>query len=244
MIHKHAKCFFLFAHICLVFSLVWAQSGESSLDRGILLYSERKWQDAAASLRLAEADTALESRRAEILYWIALAEMGEGKYEEAVRELDKIASVDAKSSWGIEAQYHKGRCLYYLGSYDDAIIVLKEYADIAAGDAMKTASAFYWVGECLFSLGQFDLAQDVFYRIIDEFPESVKYEAAGYRIALINQKKVEAELLAMLKWSHEESLKTVEVYQRRERSYDQAIIAYQKRIADMQNVLNTQQESE
>jgi chromosome segregation ATPase len=68
---------------------------------------------------------------------------------------------------------------------------------------------------------------------MQEYPQSAKYEAASYRIALINQKKVEAELLNILKWSHEESLKTVEEYQRRERSYDQAIIAYQKRIADM-----------
>jgi hypothetical protein len=52
-------------------------------------------------------------------------------------------------------------------------------------------------------------------------------------VALISQKKIEAELLSILKWTHEESLKTVEEYQRRERSYDQAIIAYQKRIADL-----------
>ncbi|MDR2052305.1 MAG: hypothetical protein LBP80_02745, partial [Treponema sp.] len=51
--------------------------------------------------------------------------------------------------------------------------------------------------------------------------------------ALINQKKIEVELLSILKWTHEESLKTVEEYQRRERTYDQAIIAYQKKIAEM-----------
>jgi hypothetical protein len=50
---------------------------------------------------------------------------------------------------------------------------------------------------------------------------------------LINQKKIEIELLALLRWSHEESLKTMEEYQRRERTYDQALTAYQKRIADM-----------
>jgi tetratricopeptide (TPR) repeat protein len=121
-----------------------------------------------------------------------------------------------------------------LGEFDEAIIILNDYAN-SVSDPMKKASAFYWVGESLYALGQFELAQDVFYRIVEEFPQSVKYEAANYRIALINQKKVEAELLAILKWSHEESLKTVEAYQRRERSYDQAIIAYQKRIIDMQN---------
>jgi hypothetical protein len=68
---------------------------------------------------------------------------------------------------------------------------------------------------------------------VEQYPQSVKYEASSYRLALINQKKVEVELLSILKWTHEESLKTVEEYQRRERTYDQAIIAYQKKIAEM-----------
>jgi tetratricopeptide (TPR) repeat protein len=94
-------------------------------------------------------------------------------------------------------------------------------------------AGLYWMGECLYSLGQLEAAQEFFLSIMNEFPYSVKYEAASYRVALISQKKIEAELLSILKWTHEESLKTVEEYQRRERSYDQAIIAYQKRIADM-----------
>jgi TolA-binding protein len=89
------------------------------------------------------------------------------------------------------------------------------------------------MGECLYSLGLLDRAGELFLIITEEYSHSPKYEAASYRIALINQKKVETELLALLKWSHEESLKTMEEYQRRERSYDQALMAYQKRIADM-----------
>jgi len=54
-----------------------------------------------------------------------------------------------------------------------------------------------------------------------------------YRLALIDQKQIEAELLELLKWTHEEALNTMEEYQRRERSYEQALISYQKRIADM-----------
>jgi TolA-binding protein len=116
-------------------------------------------------------------------------------------------------------------------------VILKAYADSltfeAPEDDARMPAALYWMGECLYSLGQLDAAQDIFMSVMDEYPYSVKYEAASYRVALINQKKIEVELLAILKWTHEESLKTVEEYQRRERSYDQAIIAYQKRIADM-----------
>jgi tetratricopeptide (TPR) repeat protein len=123
------------------------------------------------------------------------------------------------------------------------VTLLKAYADgipegdgISAGgseNAGRKSAAFYWIGECLYSLGLLDKAGEVFSVIIEQYPQSAKYEAASYRIALINQKKIESELLDLLKWSHEESLKTMEEYQRRERSYDQALVAYQKRIADI-----------
>jgi TolA-binding protein len=82
-------------------------------------------------------------------------------------------------------------------------------------------------------MGQLDYARDVFMTVTTDYPRSAKYEASSYRLGLINQKKIEEELLALLKWSHEEALRAVEEYQRRERSYDQALIAYQKRIAEL-----------
>jgi hypothetical protein len=55
-------------------------------------------------------------------------------------------------------------------------------------------------------------------------------EAASYRLSLLEFKKREEELLRLLKWSHEEFLRTVEEYQRREKAYDQALTAYQQRV--------------
>jgi hypothetical protein len=82
-------------------------------------------------------------------------------------------------------------------------------------------------------MGQLDYARDVFTNVTQDYPRSAKFEASSYRLALIHQKKIEEELLNLLKWSHEESLKAIEEYQRRERSYDQALIAYQRRIAEL-----------
>ena len=50
---------------------------------------------------------------------------------------------------------------------------------------------------------------------------------------MIRQKKVEIELLDLIKYSHEESLRTAEEYQRRERTYEQALNSYQKRISEL-----------
>jgi tetratricopeptide (TPR) repeat protein len=214
--------------------LTTAAAAQTSLQYGVNLYGEGRWREAVIELRRAEA--ADPSVRAEALYWIALAELAAGEYEASIRDMESLELQDPKHSRIGELAYHRGRALFYLGRYDEAMALLRSYADgideYGAG-ASRKAAALYWIGECLFALGQLDRALEIFTIITEQYPSSVKYEASSYRIALINQKKIEAELLAILRWSHEESLKTAEEYQRRERSYDQTIIAYQKRIAEL-----------
>ncbi|MDR2184275.1 MAG: tetratricopeptide repeat protein [Treponema sp.] len=215
--------------------LAAAAAAQTSLQYGIDLYGKGRWREAVIELRRAEAaDPAV---RSEALYWIALAELAAGEYEASIQDMETLELQDPGYNRIGELSYQKGRALFYLGRYDEAIVILRSYADgtgeYGPGGASRKAAALYWIGECLFALGQLDRAFEVFTIITEQYPGSVKYEAASYRIALINQKKIEAELLAILRWSHEESLKTVEEYQRRERSYDQAIIAYQKRIAEL-----------
>jgi tetratricopeptide (TPR) repeat protein len=162
--NKHVKCLFLFINIVIIATVSFAQisrSSGNSLDRGIALYGEGKWQEAVTELRKAETEAADDNKKAEILYWISLAEIGAGQYEIAMNDLNKISAINPSSPLNLEVSYQKGRCLYYLGEFDESIVVLKEYAD-AVSDPMKKASAFYWVGESLFSLGQFELASDVF----------------------------------------------------------------------------------
>ncbi|MDR2021626.1 MAG: tetratricopeptide repeat protein [Treponema sp.] len=210
-----------------------AQTG--GLQYGIDLYGAGRWREAVIELRRAGA--ADPSVRSEALYWTALAELAAGEYEASLHDMETLEREDPRYSRTGELAYHKGRALFYLGRYDEAMVILRSYADgideYITGGASRKAAALYWIGECLFALGQLDRALEIFTLITEQYAGSVKYEASAYRIALINQKKIEAELLAILRWSHEESLKTAEEYQRRERSYDQAIIAYQKRIAEL-----------
>lgn len=213
------------------------------LTRGVNFYRESRWTDAIAELRLAQAEAANTRQRSEALYWIALAELSASEYESALRDMDDLERLGGSRT--VDIAYHRGRAYYYLGYYEEAIVLLNEYASKAGeGEKARVSSAYYWIGECLLALGQSERARDFFQLIIERYPGSVKHEAASYRIALINQKKVETELLALLKWSHEESLKTIEDYRRRERSYDQALNVYQKeaaetlrdsRLADLEN---------
>jgi TolA-binding protein len=213
----------------------------SAIQAGIHLYGQGKWEEAVRTLRPVTGPDSAEALRGEALFWLGLSELAMGDYEGALRDMEELEKSYPENPRVSELGYHKGRVLFFLGSYDEAIILLTNYADSIPGvpetlppeDSARKSAALYWVGECLYSMGLLDRAGELFLLITEAYPQSAKYEAASYRLALINQKKVEAELLSLLKWSHEESLKTMEEYQRREHSYDQALIAYQKRIADM-----------
>ena len=220
--------------IVCMYGILFAQSPKELLNKGMEYYRDGKWQDAVLTFRRVQTNTEDMALKNEALYWISLSELFAGAYDAALQDVESYLknTSPADSKYYYEAIYNKGRILYYLSQFDGAIPVFKTYAD-AVQDPSRKSSAYYWIGECLFALGRLDEARNTFLLITEKYPQSPKYEAASYRIALVDQKKIENELLNLLKWSHEESLRTVEEYQRRERSYEQAILAYQKRIADM-----------
>ncbi|MDR1637029.1 MAG: tetratricopeptide repeat protein [Treponema sp.] len=219
-----------------------AAPGFNRLQSGLSLYQEGRWREAIGELRRAQAEAVDPELKGEAYYWISLAELSSGNYRGAIRDMDAVETTAPESKRLREIPYHRGRALYHLGRYDEALIFLKLYTDRIGGTeplppgssaAARKSAALYWIGECLYAMGQLDYARDIFMMVTTGYPGSAKYEASSYRLGLINQKKIEEELLALLKWSHEESLRAIEEYQRRERSYDQALIAYQKRIAEL-----------
>ena len=229
------------AALCLAFATAaFSQTTMlAMLQDGILLYGQGNWDEAISALQPVRV-SANKTMAGEAFFWTALARLSGGNYEQTVNDIESLEIIDPQSRRITESGYHKGRALFYLNRYDEAIISLGKYtasfgpdSALTDQDISKKAAALYWIGESLYAAGQFDKASDVFYYIITEYPQSAKYEASAYRIELIGQKKIEAELLELLKWSHEDALRIMDDYQRRERAYDQAILSYQKRINDL-----------
>ena len=229
MIRKKILVFILLA-VSLA-SHIFAQSHtapqEELLRRGIALYSIGRFNDAAAILQLIGPVP-------EALYWLSLAEISMEQYNKALSTLDELENTDHEGIWSAESPYHRGRCLFYLGRHEEALIMLGQYANTLDNSDARKAATIYWMGESLFALGWLDNAADAFILIVENYPHSAKFEAASYRLNLINQKRIEAELLALLRWSHEESLKSLEEFQQRERQYEQAIEIYRQRIAALE----------
>ncbi|MDR0474194.1 MAG: tetratricopeptide repeat protein [Treponema sp.] len=212
------------------------------LQNGVDLYAQGLFKEALAELRYVEVRTSTDAQKAEAFYWIGITLLALKDYEAALRSMEALEKLDPKNMRIAELPYHKGRVFYYLGSFNESIALLGKFIDSLPANPniimdsqayYFKSSALYWIGECLYSMGQMEKALEIFEQITDKFPNSFKYEAASYRIALIAQKQIEAELLDLLRWTHEESLKTIEEYRRREHTYEQALIAYQKRIAEI-----------
>jgi len=221
--------FLLFAGICLVFAQTrMSASPADLLDMGIGLYGDSRFTESVTVLRLIPPGNAYYS---EALYWVCLGELALGDYQQTLRDLDLLEYT--RSRWDSEIPYHRGRCLFYLGRHEEALVSFGKYLENPLVGDSGRAAGWYWMGEALFAMGRLDSAADAFSQVVEKYPYSVKFEAASYRLDLITQKKIEEELLAILKWSHEESLRSLEEYQVRETIYNQAISGYERRLQEL-----------
>ncbi|MDR2490126.1 MAG: tetratricopeptide repeat protein [Spirochaetaceae bacterium] len=251
---------------------LWAQprnvsysTAAARIDNGIGLYEQGRWAEAVQELRRAWREADNNADKAEALFWTAIAELSNGEYENALYDLDDIRRYDPSNIRLLEVPYHKGRALFYLKRYDDAIRHFEEYErsirvdgrymnsiryenfdNSSAFDSMyveynKKASAIYWIGECYFSIENYDKALGYYTLIVDQYMKSHKYESSMNRIELIKQKKAMADLrveLQVLQTGRTPvespgggmGAPVVETLKGGP-SYDEAILAYQSRIA-------------
>jgi len=240
--------FYLSVLVFLLFStgISAAQSAQSNYllryQNGIQLYNSSNWNEAAVEFRRAQEIAGNAHDWSQAIYWVILSELGFSDYGSAVRDMDELEKIAPNSSFARDMVYHRGRIYFNLGYFDDALLLFRRYIESVSDRHIefenRIAAAFFWMGECLYKMGQYDEAEKFYVWVVDTYPESPKYDASSYRIDLIRQKKIEAELLALLQWSHEESLRTSEDYQRKIRTYEYTLNLYQRRLSELNGSTN------
>ena len=218
----------ILAFLLLLSAPIWSQArnAEAELQAGLQAFQQQQYQQALQSFRRIIDDGAAQAPDAE--YWSAMAYMGLEMLDEADRTLEHYLARYPGHALAGEAQYQKTRLLFLERDYENALQASYEFIRSNPGSPF-VPNAYFWIGESLYSLGRLEEAERVFARVLRDYPQSYKVEAASYRLSLLEFKKREEELLRLLKWSHEEFLRTVEEYQRREKAYEQALAAYQQR---------------
>jgi TolA-binding protein len=216
------------------------------LANGINLYGEGRWGEAIVELRRSQGETTDSSLRAEAQFWIAMSEFSAGDYQGALHDMDEFVRIDPRSRRVVEIPYHKARALFYLGRYNEALPLFKQYSDSIRIDGRyvngvrlddwasysapvdnqddynRKASALYWVGECLYALEQYDEAEAAFTSVITQFMRSHKYEASVNRIAIIKEKRIQAGLLDIVKWNQESARQgaSAQTHSQRDNAYE------------------------
>ncbi|WP_461254991.1 tetratricopeptide repeat protein [Treponema sp. R80B11-R83G3] len=206
---------------------------------GTQLYKLARYQEAAIEFRRAQEIAPTVNDKAAALYWVILSQLAYSDFGSAIRDMEDLAKISPNSPYTRDMLYHRGRVYYNQGYFEEALFYLNRYnqstTDADRQSADRRAASFFWMGECLYSMGQYEEAEKFYAWVIARYTDSPKVEAAAYRIDLIKQKKIESELLALLQWSHEEALRTSEDYQRTIRTYEYTLNMYQRRIAELSN---------
>lgn len=226
----------------LIFSLVLAffagrpllfgdtEAGAAEFREGLTLFKQGQYKQAILSFRDIIFNPAAEKLKPDAYFWISKSYLANRLFDDAERSLELFLKNYPNHPSYTEGFYLKGRLLFLQNDYENSIQLLSNFLDRFSTSAF-VPNAYHWIGESFYSLGSLDDAALVFRKVVDDYPTSYKVEAARYWLSLIEFKKKENELLKLLKWSHEESLKTVEEFQRREKSYEQAIFVYQRKLS-------------
>ena len=206
-------------------------NAKTSLAKGVELFGQEKYRDALDLFGKVLSDPKATLERPEAAYWSVLAYLAAGDQTTAGASIDAFISAYPTSPRVPDLLYQRGRIQYSKGDYEGALKVFSAFA-AAAPSSDLIPSALYWSGESLYALGRLEEAERSFTAVTQGDPSSVKVEAATYRISLIGLEYRQRELLKLLTWSHEESLRSVEDFRRREKAYESSISLYQKQISD------------
>lgn len=211
---------------------VKAYSPADELRRGIELFGDSRYAEALPVFNALFLDSKAGSIRADAAYWSAMTLLASGDPMGAEKAMDTFLSSFSGHERSQEMLYQKARAIFLQKDYERALRAFQAFIN-AFPSSVYEGSALFWSAESLYSLGRLPEAEKLYKAIGERYPDNVRAEAAKYRLSLIKFKYREDELLTLLKWSHEESLRLIEEFQRREKAYEQALEVYQKRYGEV-----------
>ena len=209
-----------------------ASTAAENLRTGIRLLADGQYSAALAAFDSLMLDSGAGELRAEGAYWAVMTHLAAGNPSLAEKTIETFLISFPEHPKTADLLYQQGRAAYLQNDYERALRNFQSYITrYPQGENLP--AAVFWSGESLYFLGRLPEAEKLYKAIGERYPDSVKAEAAHYRLSLIQFKYREDELLTLLKWSHEESLRTIEEFQRREKAYEQALSVYQRRFGEV-----------
>ena len=218
---------------CLFLTLNLFSQENSLILQGQTQFAQMDYIGARRTFTEILENSSLQSSHPQALLWLARTEMSLKNWNQAGVLIEKFLQNYPTHNLAKEVMYEKGRVLFYSEDYENAILTFDLFIKMDPNQEYLS-NALFWMGESTYAIGRWEEAQVLYKRVVEFFPTSYKVEASRYRLALIEMKLREEELLRLLRWSHEEMLNALDEFRRRERAYQQAIQAYQRQILNFE----------
>lgn len=200
---------------------------------GLDLFKEAKYEQATRLFKTVLFDADSAPLHGNAAYWLARTYLEREHYTASAEIMEEFLLNYPDNPFLLDGQYYKGRLLYLEEEFDKTIRYFSSFVTTHPEDNPYLANSLFWIGESLYSLGRFEEAEEIYMKILKDYPTSVKVEASQYRISLIEYKFREEELLKLLQWSHEEFLKSSGEYDKKEKEFNQALKVYQDKLVEL-----------
>ncbi len=195
------------------------------LEEGLSAYNNKDYANAIILLREAVAGG---SGNPDVHYMLIMSEMYAEDYASVIADCNKFSASYPDSPLLSNVSYQKGKALHYKGENDQAVMVLSDFCHETPQSPVYP-SALYWIAECFYEDYNFEMAEGLFQRIIDVYPEDKKAVDAKYKIDAIAQREREQKLLDILKANNERFLDQKANYERQLKGLENADIATLKK---------------
>ena len=204
-------------------------NGNDLMKSALNNFSEGNYTEALDDFREIILNNNYELLQGTAYYWISRSYIAQNLLDKAEDNLDFFLQNYSENILYPDAVYQKGRILFKKSKYDASIQIFYKFIE-SYPEHPYVSNSYYWIAESLYALGHLEEAKSIFSMIIRNYPTSYKLEASNYRLSLITLKFRENELLKLIKISHEEYLKALKDFQRKEKVYEQSISNYQRKL--------------
>ncbi len=157
-------------------------SASKSLSLGLEAYSRSDWDTAIRYFRQASSENPAYS---EPFFWLIMAQISKGDYQDAFSGIDGFMLIFRHDRHAPTVLYQKGRLEFLTSKYDQAMETFSSFVDSNPKHRL-VPSAYYWMAEICFATEKYDEAKRLYEFLIKSWPQSVKHEAASYRLALLD----------------------------------------------------------
>lgn len=208
-----------------------AAQDEEMYYQGLRAFREGEYSKALDLFRQ-ESEMETSAYSGDALFWAAKSSLALEDWDNSSLLLDRFLISWPDSRYYEEAQYLRGRIFFLENEFTETLEYFVDFVEDFP-HSPYVPNALFWMAESLFQLGRVEEARAAFQRIVNQYPDSYKIEAARYRLSLLGLSSREAKLMELLRWSHEEFLKSSQENLQRKQEYEEALRAYQQQILSL-----------